>query len=190
MLVVQRFRWGKIHYLDQSHLQDIQWPKIVVDDSKTGTHKWVCLFWCNVLSMAVFKCWQYSVTGKTEPTENLHQSLCPFKCRMCRQKQKIGIGHCRKNGKMALALQKYMLEQNFQLLFPQVSTERENLNKPPVFWVSTETENLHQPLWKNQKMALAVFGFSHYERMALALQKCIIKQNQPSKNVSQSKTYN
>ena len=45
--------------------------------------------------------------------------------------------------------QKHVLEKNSQL---------------PVFWVSTETENWHWPLWKIRKMALVP-------------QKCILEQN-------------
>ena len=48
--------------------------------------------------------------------------------------EKIGVSHYKKIRKMALAPQKFILEQNFQLL---------NCLKlgPPVFQVSTETEN-------------------------------------------------
>ena len=52
------------------------------------------------------------------------------------------------NGKMAVAPQKRVLEQNFQLPTPLKFGS-------PVFWVSTETQNWCRPLQKMGKMAIA-----------------------------------
>ena len=62
-----------------------------------------------------------------------------------------------KIGKMALAPQKHILEQNSELLTPLKYGSM-------VFRVSTEAENWHQQLWTIGKMALAS-------------QKCILEQN-------------
>ena len=61
----------------------------------------------------------------------------------------------RKNGKMALTLQKLIVQQNFQSSSPPGETKSGSLVLPPKVCLR-EMENLCQPLRKNGKMALTL----------------------------------
>ena len=85
---------------------------------------------------------------ETEPTENLHQPFCHFECRKVIPVFRMSEHWClplRKMAKMAIAPQKCILEQNFQLPTPLKFGSL-------VFLVLTETQNWCRPLRKMGKM--------------------------------------